>query len=37
MKPNADKQTGAGADGTIRLLGEIVKSASKIIGDTSCA
>ena len=34
MKPNADKQTGAGADGTIRLLGEIVKSASKIV-DTS--
>ena len=31
MKPNDDKQNGAGADGTIRLLAEIVKSARKII------
>ena len=31
MKPNTDKQTGACVDGTIRLLGEIVKSARKII------
>jgi len=31
MKPNAGKQAGAGADGTIRLPGEIVKSASKIV------
>jgi hypothetical protein len=31
MKPNDNEKNGAGADGTIRLLAEIVKSARKII------